>query len=277
MDLGGLVERRSVRGADLLEQLWVDPRLLDLELLLAGLLTQLLERAADPLDLLMGDVQRVEDLGLRDAVGAALDHQDRVLRSRDDEVHLQIVVRLLARVDHEVAVELADPDRPDVREHGNRRDGDRGRGTVHGQDVVRVVVVDRHRLADDLGLVMPAVREQRPQRPIDHPGRQRRLLARPPLAPEEGAGDLPGCVVALLDVHGKRQEVDVPQVAGGRGGEDHRVARTHHDGAARLAGELAGLEGDLLAANLHRDAAHVKHAHVSRSLRPPGWRPFAQK
>ena len=90
------------------------------------------------------------------------------------------------------------------------------------------------------------------------------------LAAEEGAGDLARGVVLLLDVNGEGEEVHVAVVARGRGAEDHGVAGAHHDGAARLTGELSGLEGDLLAAYLNRDAGYVKHAHMSCSLRPSG-------
>ena len=47
------------------------------------------------------------------------------------------------------------------------------------------------------------------------------------------------------------------------------------DRAARLLREFAGLEGDLAVADIHRDAANVKHAHLVVYLRPPGWRPSA--
>ncbi len=147
---------------------------------------------------------------------------------------------------------------------GDRDRGDRQRrgGAVHRQDVVGVDVVHRHRLGDELGLEVPALREQRADRAVDHPRGQRRLLARAALAAEEGAGDLARGVHPLLDVDGQGQEVDVAQVAHRRGAEDHRVPGAHDDGSARLLGELAGLEGDLALADLHRDAAHVKHAHV---------------
>ena len=78
-------------------------------------------------------------------------------------------------------------------------------------------VVDRHRLADELRLVVPALREQRPDRAVDHPRGQGRLLPGARLAAEERAGDLARGVVLLLDVDRQRQEVDVAQVAGGRG------------------------------------------------------------
>src|SRR5262245_36506862 len=159
--------------------------------------------------------------------------------------------------------------------NGDLRDRERRRGAVHGEDVVGVDVIDRHRLADELGLPMPSLREQRPDRPVDHARGKGCLLPRPRLAAEEGAGDLAGGVVALLDVDREGQEVHVALVAGGGGTENHGVAGAHDHGSARLSGELAGLEGDLGVSYLHRDAANVEHAHLSCSFRSPGWRPHS--
>ena len=76
---------------------------------------ELLDRRADLLDLLVRDVEGVENLGLADALGPALDHQDRLAGAGDDEVHLELLVGLLGRVDDEVAVELSDAHGADVR------------------------------------------------------------------------------------------------------------------------------------------------------------------
>ena len=173
--------------------------------------------ATDLLDLAVGDVEGVEDLGLADAVSAALDHQDRLLGARDDEVHLQVLVALLAGLITKSPSSLPIRTAPTWVGTGICDIGHRGGGPVHRQDVVRVLVVHRQRLADDLGLEVPSLGEQRPHRPVDHPRGQRGLLAGATLAAEEGAGDLPGRVVALLDIHRQRQEVDVAQVADGRG------------------------------------------------------------
>ena len=142
--------------------------------------------------------------------------------------------------------------------------GDRQRrgGAVHGEDVVGVDVVDRHRDRDQLGLVVPALGEERADRPVDHARGQRRLLAGFALATEERAGDLARGVHPLLDVDGEGKEVHVAQVADGCGAEDHRVAGLNHDRATRLLREFARLEGNLAVADIHRDAAYVKHAHL---------------
>ena len=252
----------AVRGADLVEQALVELRRLVLDLLLAGLLLQLLHRGDELLDLAVGDVERVEDLGLGDALGAGLDHQDRLVGAGDDQVEFQLLVALLGRVDDEVALELADPDRADVL--GDRDFGDRQRrgGAVHREDVVGVDVVDRQRHRDQLGLVVPALGEERADRPVDHARGQRRLLAGFALATEERAGDLARGVHPLLDVDGEGKEVHVAQAAEGCGAEDHRVAGLDHDRATRLLREFARLEGNLAVADIHRDAAYVKHAHL---------------
>src|SRR5207248_3158858 len=78
-----------------------------------------------------------------------------------------------------------------------------------------------------------------------------------PFAPEEAAGDLARGVRPLLDVDGEREEVDVAVVARGCGREDVRVARLHEYRAARLLGELPGLELDLGSPDLDRDTVHV--------------------
>src|SRR5207248_7504429 len=121
---------------------------------------------------------------------------------------------------------------------------------------------------DDLRLAPPALREQRTDRSIDHAGRQRPLLPRPSLALEEAAGDLAGGVHPLLDVDRQGEEVDVADVACGRGRQDHRLALGHDYGAAGLLGELAGLESDLTVSNLDGEPAHIS-THMFLSVPPP--------
>ena len=152
---------------------------------LAGLLGQLALRGAQLADLRVRDVQRVEDLGLGHLVGARLDHQDGLLGARHDEVEVGLEQLLLGRVDDEVALELADPHRADRRRERDVGDLQGGRRAVHGQHVVGDDLVDRQRHADELRLAAPALREQRPQRTVDHARDQRRLLAGAALALEE--------------------------------------------------------------------------------------------
>ena len=266
LHLGRGVERGPMRGGDLARELLVDLRHLDLLLGLAGLLGQLALRGAQLADLRVRDVERVEDLGLGHLVGARLDHQDGVLGAGHDQVEVGLEQLLLGRVDHEVALELADPHRADRRRERDVGDLERGRRAVHRQHVVGDDLVDRERYADELRLAAPALREERPQRTVDHARDQRRLLAGAALALEERAGDLARGVHPLLDVDRQREEVDVTQVACGRGGEHDGVARADDHGAGGLLGHPAGLEGDLGAADLDGDPVHFWHVFLF--LRP---------
>ena len=183
------------------------------------------------------------------------------IRSRSDVLDLGE-----RRVDDELAVDQADADGADRAEERQRRDHQRRRGAVDAEDVVRRDEVGRKRGADDLHLVPEALRPERPDRAVDHPRGQDRLLGRASLALEEAAGDLPGRVHPLLDVDGEREEVRALAGLGAarRGGEDHRVAAPHDDGAVGLLGELAGLHRDFPVADGHRDRRRVwcDRAHV---------------
>ncbi len=132
-------------------------------------------------------------------------------------------------------------------------------------------VVDRERDRDQLGLVTPALREQRANRAVDHPRRQRPLLAGAALALEERAGDLARGVHALLDVDGQRQKICVAQAPGGSGRKDHCVALADDDCAPGLLCDPSGLERDLAAGDRHRQTGHSITAHWL-PLWPPLWR-----
>src|SRR3954447_8867456 len=110
--------------------------------------------------------------------------------------------------------------------------------------------------------MVPALGEERADRPVDHARGERRFLAGFALATEERAGDLARGVRALLDVDGEGKEVHVAQAAQGCGAEDHGVAGLNYDRATRLLREFARLEGNLAVADIHRDSAYVKHAHL---------------
>ena len=111
--------------------------------------------------------------------------------------------------------------------------------------------VGREHERDDLRLVAPAVREERPDRAIDQAAREHFLLGRLAFALEEPAGDASRRVGVFLVVDGQRQEVDAFARVGGRAGgdEDHRVARADDDGAVGLLGEPPGFDGDRAAAD----------------------------
>ncbi len=263
--------RVAVSLLQLGRELDVDP------LRLAGLLAQVLERLADLPDLRVRELERLQDRVLRDLVRARLDHRQRVLRADDDEVERRLLEILERRVDHEPALDPPDAHGADRAEERQVRDHQRGRRAVDAEDVVRRNEIRGEDGADDLHLVAEALRPERPDRPVDHAGGERRALARASLPLEETAGDLPGGVHPLLDVDREREEVRVrPCVRPSDGRrEDHRVARADGDRAVGLLGELARLEDDLLTAHVDGNgrgatgkcAAHVRYPFTFRCVR----------
>ena len=255
--LGGLVEGGAEALLDLGENRLVHLRRSGLHLVLAGLLAQVVLGLAELLDGGVGDVERVEDLRLGDLVGARLDHQDGLLGARDHEVERGLEQPLLIGVDEEVALfVLADAHGAHGRRKGDVRQHQRGAGAVHRENVVGVLMVDRHGDRHELGLARPALGKERAQRPVDHARGERGLLAGPSFALEEAAGDLARGVHALLHVDSQREEVDVALIARRRGAQHLGLPCRDYYRAGRLLGVFTRLELDRGAADLYRDAAH---------------------
>ena len=161
----------------------------------------------------------------------------------DDEVELALRHLLERRVEHVFVVDEADARRADRAHEGRAREGQRRRGRDHRQHVGIVLEVVRQRRHDHLGLVAPAVGEQRPDRAVDQPRDQRLFLGRAAFALEIAAGNAARGVELLLVVDGERQEVDAfSRLLGGDHGRQHLgLAIGGDDGAVGLAGDLAGL------------------------------------
>ena len=162
----------------------------------------------------------VEFLGFR------FHHQHGVGGAGDDEVELGFDHFVERRVEHVFVVDEADAggaDRTLERRAGNRQ---RRGGGDQRQNVGIVLHVVRQHGDDDLGLVAPAVDEQRTDRAVDQAGDQRFLLGRTAFALEVAAGNAARGVGLFLVVDGQRQEVDAfaRRLGGDDGGE--------HDGLA---------------------------------------------
>ncbi len=78
----------------------------------------------------------------------------------------------------------------------------------HREDVGRVVLVAREDRRDDLRVVLVALGEERTARAVDEARGEDLVVALPPLALEEAAGDLPGGERLLDVVAGEGEEID---------------------------------------------------------------------
>ena len=120
------------------------------------------------------------------------------------------------------------------------------RRAVQCHEVIRIHVIRAQNRAHDVGVVAVVAREVRPQRAVDQPAHQDRIVGCTPLSPEERAGNPAHCVHALLDVDGEREERCAVAWAArrGRGDEHLRVADAGRDRPVCEPGKHAGLEGD---------------------------------
>ena len=196
-------------------------------------------------------------------------HQHGVGGAGDDEVELGLLQLVDRRVQHVAAVDVADAGAADRAHEGNAGERQGGGGGDHADDVGVVLQIMREHGDDDLRVVLVALGEERPDRPVDEARGQRLLLGRAPLALEEAARNAARGVVLFLIVHGEREEIlaGLRLVQRDDGGEHGGLAVGGDDGAVGLAGHLARLQEELPAAPLDFHFLVVKHGSSFRSCR----------
>ncbi|MGY3679306.1 hypothetical protein ACVWXU_002929 [Streptomyces sp. TE33382] len=186
------------------------------------------------------------------SVASALDHHDRdvaVLQDAtgDDHVEDGVLELGVRREGDPLALDQGDTGAADRAGEGQAGQLRGAGGGVDRDHVVQVVGVERHDRLDDLDLVAQALLEGGAQRAVDQAAGEDRVLGGPALTAEEGAGDLAGRVLPLLDVHREGEEVElVLGPLGGGGGRQHHgvVVQVRDGGAGGLLGQAARLEAD---------------------------------
>ena len=216
----------------------------DVARLLRGLLGQLDDRLDHRLEVAVAEHHGAEHDVFGQLLGFRLDHQHGVGGAGDDEIELGLDHFVERRVEHVFVVDEADARRADRAHEGRAGKRQRGGGGDHRQDVGIVFQVVRQHGDDDLGLVAPAVGEQRTDRAVDQAGNQRLLFGRAAFALEVAAGNAAGGVGFFLIVDGERKEVDAfARRLGGDDGREHGgLAVGGEHGAVGLAGDLAGFK-----------------------------------
>ena len=194
-------------------------------------------------------------------LGFRFHHQHGVGGAGDDEVELGVGHLVERRVEDEFVIGEADAggaDRALERRAGQRQ---RGGGRHQRHDVGIVLHVVRQHGDDDLGLVAPAVDEQRTDRAVDQAGDQRLLFGRPAFALEIAAGNAARGVGLFLVVDGQRQEVDAfaRRLGGDDGGEHDGLAIGRHHGAIGLARDFAGFKLEGTSTPVDLDGMLIEH------------------
>jgi hypothetical protein len=117
----------------------------------------------------------------------------------------------------------------------------------------------------DLGIVLEAVHEQRPDRPVDQARGERLLLGRTTLTLEKAAGNLAGGEGLLLVVDGQRKEIAAgPRALLGDHGRQHgRLAILGEHRGIGLARHAPRLEAQPTAAPIQFHTFRFEHLSVS--------------
>ena len=273
----GLAQRRVGDGGDRGDHRLVLRRRLPVPQRLASCFDELVDHADRRLLLLVPEHDGAQHHVLGQLVRFRFDHQHRRFGARDDEIERRRGELGLGRVQHVLAVDVADARGADRAVERNAGQHERRGRADHRRDVGVDLRIDRHDRRDDLDLVVEAVGEQRTDRAVDEARGQRLLFRRTAFALEEAAGDLAGGVRLFLVVDGQREEVlpGLGFLPGNRGDEHHGVVEARQHRAAGLAGDFTGFQRQRVAAvgNRFLDGVHVflnsaKDDGRARSARP---------
>ena len=219
--------------------------------------------------LAVGEHDGAEHLLFGQLLGFGFDHHHRVAGAGDDEVETAFGDLGLGRVEHVLAVLEADARAADRAHEGHAGEGQRGRRGDHREDVRLVLTVVGQHLRDHEDLVVEALREERPDGPVDEAAGQRFLFGRSALALEEAAGDSAGSGQFLLVVDGQREEVlpRLDRLGGGDCAQHHGFAEGRENRAVGLAGNAARFELEGLSAPLDFHCFRIEH-FISFTPRP---------
>ena len=212
--------------------------------ILAELLAQFDLSGAVFLDLLVGELDRIEHHGLGNLFHLAFDHQDIVDRRPDHDVEIGIDVLREGRIDHELAVDAGHPHLGNRAAERHVRHGQRRRRGQAGQRVGHNILVGRNQIDRHENLGMEIRGKQRTQSAVDQTRHENLVVRRTGLAFEEAAREASAGSVFLLVLDRQRHEVAVVLgfFGGGHRGEQHRVALLHDDRTVGLLGQFSGFD-----------------------------------
>ena len=198
----------------------------------------------DLLDFHVRPLDRRDHHALRQAVRPAFHHHDGVRRPGHHQAQIAFIQRAQDRIDHKFPFQPAHAHSAHRSVEGDVGDRQRRRGRDDANHVGGTGLVRRDHRRDHLGLVVPALWEQRPHRPIDQATRELFPLRRLALAPEKAARNLARGIGFLLVVHGQRQEIGVllGSLRGHRCGQHVRVAIGGQHRAIGLLGQVPGFQ-----------------------------------
>ena len=240
-------------GHDVVEQLLVEGGVGIVELGLADLGDHLVDELDLLLVLLVGLLNGLEHLVVGDLVGAGLDHDHLLAGGDHGDVQIADLALFAGGVDDQLTVHQAHLHGAHRTVPGDIGDGQSGGGADQSGDLGRAVMIHSHDGGHDGHVIAEVIGEQGADGAVDDAAGEDALLAGTAFPAVEAAGDAAHGVHLLLKVHAQGEEIDaVPGTGGGGGAHQHAgVAVAHHDGGIGQLGQLAYLQGQGTAGQLH--------------------------
>ena len=197
----------------------------------------------------------------RNFLGAGFHHQDGVFGTGHCQVQFADLGLFHSGFHNELAIDEAYPDPGDGAFKGDIRNGQGTGSTDHGRNVRGIVRIHGNCRAHDLYIVVVAVREHRPNGPVDEPGREDGRFCRPPFSPQEPAGDLAHCVHLFFEIHCQREEIHpFPGGIGTRHSHHYsRFAVADQNSAIGLFGNLPRFNGKGPTSKIRAKTMHPLH------------------
>ena len=238
--------------------------------ILAQLLHELDLHGALFLDLLVGELDGLQHVGLAHLVHLALDHENVVDRGADHDVDIRTGVIAEGRVDDELAVDTRYAHLRDGAAERNVRHGQRRRSGQSGQGIGLDVACGRNKVHRHENLRMVIRREERTKGPVDESGHEYLAVRRTRLPLEEAARITAGSGVFLLVFHRKRHEIHVRfgVLGGDYGRKEHRIPLLDHDRTVGLLGKFTSRDGNLAVIPQRNDLRRFfVHRHYLKPLK----------
>ena len=230
---------------------------------LASIAHQFVDGVDGHVALLVTEHHGAEHDFFRQLLGFGFHHQHSGFGASYHQVHLRVLARSLAGVQHVFAVDVAHAGGANRAVERNARNGQGCTGSDQGSNVSVHFGVQRDRVDDHMHFIEETFGEQRTDRTVDQAAGQGFVFAGLGFALEEAAGDL-ASGVRLLDVVHRQREKVLARLGGlgsHHGGQHHGVVNVHQHGAGGLASDLARFHDDGLVAPLERLRDFVENAH----------------
>src|SRR5437762_4061243 len=173
------IARNLIRN---LEQLRLYAQQRHLSLWLANLCRQFFLRTNHLARVSLGELQCFYELRFWQFIGGAFDHDDIVFRADINQIEIALNSLGMGRIRDELAVHSPNADRADRPLEWNVRNAERGRRSVHRQNIGIIFPIRTEQNGNDLGVVEITLREERAQWPVGHPRSERFLFRRTPFA-----------------------------------------------------------------------------------------------